>query len=216
MDVNRKTAAGGTAEQLLLGVDALQREHKEPPPRRKVLPPDDHVFFAIPVPNEVQPQVVALQTSLRREHELAARPIASHRLHISLHSLGPYTSLPLKALATAIQAGAAVKTAPFQVTFDRVLSFRSSGALPLVLAGGPGLIALCAVYTALGVKLVQTFPGLPVRSSFTPHVTLLYVDHPIAEQAIETISWTVHEFVLIHSVLGRRQHIVLVRFPLRG
>jgi len=50
-----------------------------------------------------------------------------------------------------------------------------------------------------------------VNTNFTPHVTLLYDPRSVEEHPIEPISWTVSEFVLIHSMQG---HAHLARWPL--
>jgi 2'-5' RNA ligase len=57
--------------------------------------------------------------------------------------------------------------------------------------------------------------GCPVRH-YTPHVTLLYGDHLVADRRVATVSWPVYEFVLVHSLLGRSRYNVLARFPLRA
>jgi 2'-5' RNA ligase len=57
--------------------------------------------------------------------------------------------------------------------------------------------------------------GCPVRH-YTPHVTLLYGDRLVADRPVDTVSWAVHEFVLVHSLLGRSRYNVLARFPLRA
>ncbi|MNL66559.1 hypothetical protein D3C87_1910460 [compost metagenome] len=50
--------------------------------------------------------------------------------------------------------------------------------------------------------------------SFTPHVTMLYDRRLVAEQGIEPVRWTVGGFTLIHSLLGRTEHIPLARWTL--
>jgi 2'-5' RNA ligase len=54
------------------------------------------------------------------------------------------------------------------------------------------------------------------KGVFTPHVTLLYDGMSVAEQPVDPISWTVGEFVLVHSLLGQTRHIILDRWPLRS
>jgi len=58
--------------------------------------------------------------------------------------------------------------------------------------------------------------GERVASSFTPHVTLLYDGRVVTERLVEPIRWTVREFVLVRSLLGKTRHIVIGRWPLRG
>jgi hypothetical protein len=37
----------------------------------------------------------------------------------------------------------------------------------------------------------------------------------IAEQFVETVGWSVREFVLVHSLLGQTRHVLLARWPLQ-
>lgn len=105
-----------------------------------------------------------------------------------------------------------VRTAPFEVAFDRAASFRGRpGNRPFVLVGEKGLHALqsfretfCASLARRGMRRLATM-------KFTPHVTLLYDARDVEEYPIEPIGWTVKEFVLIRSSNG---HEHLVRWPL--
>jgi 2'-5' RNA ligase len=54
--------------------------------------------------------------------------------------------------------------------------------------------------------------GRCVDVRFTPHVTLQYVNEPVAEEVVSPISWTVSDFVVIHSLLGRSEHRTLRRW----
>jgi 2'-5' RNA ligase len=65
----------------------------------------------------------------------------------------------------------------------------------------------------LGRSLVKIGFRRGAITDFTPHVTLLYDRRNVEEQPIEPISWTVREFVLIHSMQG---HTHLARWPLRN
>jgi 2'-5' RNA ligase len=53
-------------------------------------------------------------------------------------------------------------------------------------------------------------------SQYEPHMTLLWDEVAVAERAIEPVRWTVSDFVLIHSLHGRSQHVELGRWPLRA
>ena len=64
--------------------------------------------------------------------------------------------------------------------------------------------------------MVDAGIGKYVRSSFKPHVTLLYDDGHVPPQTSLPIGWTVDELVLIHSLVGQSRHIVLGRWPLQG
>jgi 2'-5' RNA ligase len=98
-----------------------------------------------------------------------------------------------------------------------VVSFRTGGRKrPFVLRSGKDLVALMAFQQAIGMAMKKAGIGRWVQPQFTPHVTLLYDDHLVSEQTVESVSWTVREFVLVHSLLGQTQHIPLGRWPLRG
>jgi RNA 2',3'-cyclic 3'-phosphodiesterase len=56
--------------------------------------------------------------------------------------------------------------------------------------------------------------GFKTRTDFTPHVTLLYGDGRIGEQSIDPIGWTVREFALVLSLIGKTKYIPLGRWPL--
>ena len=58
--------------------------------------------------------------------------------------------------------------------------------------------------------------GIPAeKTTFTPHITLSYDKHEVEEEAlIAPIKWTVREFVLIKSFIGKGRYEVLGRWPL--
>jgi 2'-5' RNA ligase len=66
--------------------------------------------------------------------------------------------------------------------------------------------------------IINTVAGLGrwVSRHFTPHMTLLYDRQLVKEHAIEMLSWTVSEFVPVHSFVGQGRHVHLARWPLRG
>lgn len=49
---------------------------------------------------------------------------------------------------------------------------------------------------------------------YIPHITLMYTDRLVDDRAVEPVRWMVHEFVLVHSLLGRSRYLALGRFPL--
>ena len=107
--------------------------------------------------------------------------------------------------------------APFDVVFDRVESLgNASHGGPLVLAGAAALAALRQFQRALAAAMTDAGIGGYVRSSFRPHVTLLYDDKYVAPHPIPPIGWAVNELVLVHSVVGKSRHIVLGRWPLQS
>ncbi len=83
-----------------------------------------------------------------------------------------------------------------------------------MLQGGEGVAAIKAMRQVLSAALAGAGQRRVAATQFTPHVTLLYDDKLVAEQPIPPIGWTVTEFVLIHSLLGKTEHIPLGRWPL--
>jgi 2'-5' RNA ligase len=49
-----------------------------------------------------------------------------------------------------------------------------------------------------------------------PHVTLLYDNRCVAEETVDTVPWTVREFVLVHSLHGQGRYVLLERWELLG
>ena len=175
-------------------------------------PSTDGVFFAVLPDAGARVRIGDLTQGLREKYALTGRPLAE-RVHVSLQGLGEYPSFPDDMVARAIEAAAAVTLAPFTVAFDRVMSFSGKpGQLPLVLRG-EGAAGITMLQQALGAALAKA--GLRGGQS-APHLTLLYDARCIDEQPIEPIEWTVRQFVLVHSLLGKGAYKSLGRWPLRG
>ena len=147
--------------------------------------------------------------TLKRAHQFSGALIKPERLHISLFFLG---GLPGEVVRMACEAAEGVRVPPFEVSFDRTVSFRGNPAgRPFVLTGEDGLIRLKSFRRALGAAITRCGLRRVAKTNFTPHVTLLYDSRDVAEHPIAPISWTVSEFVLIHSMVRYDQ---LARWPL--
>ena len=179
--------------------------------------PTDGFFFAIFPDDAAAARIEQLAHRLRGDHGLTGKPLAMARFHVSLHGFGEYVGLPQVVVAAANRIAASVTAPAFAVTFDRAMSFRGRPAnRPLVLYGGDGVAALMAFQQTLDAAMMRAGLGGRAQRRSAPHVTLLYDDRTVPEQAVETISWTVREFLLVHSLLGRSKYIPLSRCPLRG
>jgi 2'-5' RNA ligase len=179
--------------------------------------PTDRLFFALYPDASTAAQIAVLAQQLRTEHGLQGKPLKPERFHVTLHHLGDYAGLPPDLVAAARVAGASVAAAPFDVTFDRVASFTSAPRnRPFVLRGDGGLAALMAFQQNLGEALKKTVLGRWAKPGFTPHLTLLYDDRSVPEQAVTPVSWTARELVLVHSLIGQTVHLPLARWPLQG
>lgn len=150
-----------------------------------------------------------LASELKRAHRFNGRLVAPEQLHIPLFALG---GLPEGQHCAAWEAAMEVRTAPFEVAFDRTASFRGRpGHHSFVLVGEKGLHALQSFRETFGAALARREMTRLATTNFTPHVTLLYGARDMEECPIEPIGWTVKEFVLIRSSKGHEQ---LVRWPL--
>jgi 2'-5' RNA ligase len=177
-------------------------------------PATDRLFFAIFPDPATAADLARRADALRAEHDLSGRPLAPERFHITLHHLGDHAGVRRDIVSMAGEAAEAMTTAPFEVTFDRAASFHNGGNNPYVLQGGEGLEVLKQFQRDLGVAMARAGIGKLVDKSFTPHVTMLYDRRLIVEQAVEPVRWTVDGFALIHSRLGRTEHIPLARWTL--
>jgi len=177
----------------------------------------DLLFFALHVGASSAARVVQLRDRLCEQNGLRGRRIATDLLHITLRGIGAYDGLPNFVIERAREAGATVSTSPFRLLFDRVMSFNGGqGKRPLVLCPSHDRAGLLRLHCALGEAMKRARIGRHLRSQFTPHMTLLYDSRVVQDQRIEPVLIDVRDFVLVHSMFGRRKHIELARWPLRG
>ena len=178
--------------------------------------PTDRLFFAMFPEADTAASIAQFAQDLCRKHGLNGKFHEAERLHISLHHIGDFVGLPPDVLAIASKAAGATAVAipPFDIVFDRAMSFVGRpGNHPFVLCGSDGVAALSAFQQTLGVAMTRAGFRLK-KSQYMPHITLLYGDRCIAEQVAEPVAWAVREFVLVHSLLGRNQYVPLARWTL--
>ena len=188
-----------------------------PPPK-----PTDRLFFALFPSDEAIPQIVKTSQQLRDEHGLTGKSLSNDRLHVTLHHVGDYAGgLPNGLVETAQDVASTMAMPAFEVTFDRAMSFAGRPRnRPFVMRGNEringGLSALMAFQKTMYLAMCRAgLQGPRANAKFAPHVTLMYDDQGIPEQAVEPVSWTAHDFVLVHSLLGQTRHIHLGRWPAR-
>jgi 2'-5' RNA ligase len=168
--------------------------------------PEYRLFFAIRPSQERARRIRQFTDDIRTRHGLRGRPIGAERLHITLTLVdaGPEPP-PQTRISQAIEAARRVSGRPFLVALNRLATFNNG---PLVLLGDEGLAGVeslqADLWWSLGKSLVDD----------RLHMSLIWSPDSVAEQLVEPITFTVHEFVLIRSRYGESRHEVLARFPL--
>jgi RNA 2',3'-cyclic 3'-phosphodiesterase len=171
------------------------------------------LFLAV-VPS-VRPaaRIYRLAKVVKRARHFLGNLIEPDCLHVTLFFLDEGSNAREYVIRMAGEAARNVCVSPFEVSFDRIASFRGRpGHYPFVMLGGDGLNRLRELRQALGAQLMRNGLKHLVKPDFNPHVTLLYAERQVEEQPIEPLFWRVDAFVLIHSLRG---HTHLAQWPLR-
>ena len=199
------------SEQFLLpGIDPPPRPLPRPRTKARRKEPLPHTLFLAIFPSaEDAASLAALGAQLNDRHALKGTLSGPHRLHVTLHDLGGYDTVPRKKVQAALEAAAAVAPPAFDVLFDHAMTYANSKAF--VLCGEEGTAALADFRQRLGEALADA--GLKPDRSFTPHMTVAYTRRKIERHAIEPVRWTAGSFALIDSHVGEGVHEVLGRWP---
>jgi 2'-5' RNA ligase len=168
------------------------------------------LFLGVVPDADAAARIYRLARALKQAHKFDRAIVEPARLHVSLFFLGELSEHMVRIV---YEAANEVWADPFEVRFDRSVSFRGrAGNRPFVLVGGDGLNGLLSFRRTLSVALAGRGLRRLASKDFTPHITLLYGERN-GEHPIEPIRWTVNEFVLIHSMNG---HVHLGRWLLRS
>jgi 2'-5' RNA ligase len=172
--------------------------------------PTDRLFFAVIPGDETIKTISALRRRLREERAISGKEVRPEHLHVTLWHVGDDFFPPPPELITALVRRASYVEMPsFQISFTRA---ERLGGGAFVLSGDEGVAGLEMLSTRLRDVLIP--PGVKKRRPFMPHMTLLRSETILPPQEIEPISWTAHEIVLVHSLLGKTTHRHLARIPL--
>lgn len=191
-----------------------------PADRMNVERPTQHAIMFLGYPNPPDAAGISKRShSFRDRTGLKGRALLTDRLHITLFSLGAYWEgeMPADLIPRARAAGAMVASPPIEIVLDCLQTFRrNSSDQPLVLTGSDGMKPLLRFREELGLAMIDSGLRRFVKSSFNPHMTLLYDRRTVAPRAIDPVRWTMTEFVLVDSLRGRTVHVPLARWQLRG
>jgi 2'-5' RNA ligase len=185
----------------------------EPSPERL-----HNVYFAMRPPPDMAQKIFERSRRFRDGRKLAGRLTSANRLHISLCGVGEYLgNLPACNVSEARAVAESMMAAPIIVEFDQLQTFQGrKNGRPIVLSAAGGLPQLSAFQRRLGSAMARGGMRNGLKSSFNPHLTLMYCERVIEAHPIEPVRWTANEFFLIDSLVGRSLHIALGRWPLRG
>jgi 2'-5' RNA ligase len=178
----------------------------------------DRLFFALRPDADAAAHIHALAQQMREASQLRGRTLALERLHVTLIFLGQFASTEGGLSEVAAAAAKTVRAQPFELCFERMKSFtsppgRTRRSLPLVLLTEDAApLRSLRERLALAIASTGSFPD--AVPAITPHLTLLYDPKPVAEQPVPRVGWTVREFVLVRSLVGKSEHRVLARYAL--
>jgi 2'-5' RNA ligase len=177
----------------------------------------DTLFLAIKPDKEAAGRIYRVAETIKHARGFAGDLVDPGRLHTTLFFLGLWEGFSEEMIARIHSAAAELKAAPFEITFDRTMSFLNRrDNYAFVLVGDAGVDRLRAFHRLLGAELTRNGLRRWVHTISTPHVTLLYDKRIVEEQPIEPISWIVREVVLVRSVHRKQKHIDLACWQLRG
>jgi 2'-5' RNA ligase len=175
----------------------------------------DRLFFALRPDAATVARIEALGERLRTEQGLRGHLLKPAHFHITLYRLGDFCRFPQELVERAMAAALTLRAAPFEIVLDQAMSFkrREQKNQPCVLLAGEPLAPLKALHAEL-VSVLKV-AGLYRYASFKPHLTLLYDHLAIAPQPIEPLRWTAGELLLVNSLLGHSEHVVVASWPLQ-
>ena len=172
------------------------------------------LFYALMPPARESQQAIQVGACLQDAHGFRGNPIGIDRLHRTLACcFSPRMTLK-EAIARAKMVGAAMRVAPFAVTFNRSRGFaHADGRFPFVLDSDQPMRELMAFRRELRWEIIRA--GFERPENFHPHITLVWADRCVEDNPCAAIGWTVQEFVLILSYQGESRYEVLGRWSLQ-
>ena len=177
-------------------------------------PRSDALFFALVPDASAASRMAEIGREQRLKHGLTGKLVAPEHLHMPLVGLGVHAGLPSGLVDLAMQAAAAITMPSFDVVLDRVRSLAGLRR-PLVLCGGEGVSGAAVLQLMIQIAMHELGIDAAGRRHM-PHVMVLDGWRGIVEEdeAVEPVRWTVTEFVLLHSLRGRRESVGLGRWAL--
>lgn len=183
-----------------------------PRPKPPKVPGGAHGLFLALQPGAERPGVERAVAPLRELFGVRGNPVIAQRLHVTMADLGTFAEPPAAPLVDAIlQALAGLALPAVDICFDTVMRFKGNGALVLRESTAP--TPLTGFRDTLAARLDQA--RLAFDPGGVPHMTLGYGGAPFSSPLAEPLRWVARELVLIHTLIGQRQHRRLAHWPLQ-
>lgn len=135
-------------------------------------------------------------------------------MHLSIQSLGRYDRISDALIERALRMGSRVEVPEFLATFDRLQGFNGTHGRAVVLTSKRPADGFLTLRKAIWAEMQLAGMDVPPSLDFSPHVSLAYQQTRIPTIPVKSVTWMVHELVLIRSLIGRSKHICLGRWPL--
>ena len=173
----------------------------------------ENLFFASK-PDETAAAQMARSWATARSMHAGARPLARAYWHASVMSVGEYDQIPDWLIDLALRMGSRVEVPAFTASFDRLMGFGGRYGPTIVLGSERPAPGFLMMRRAICAEMQLADMDAPRSVAYVPHVTLGFHKTRIPAAPVNIVTWTVHELVLIKSLLGRSKHICLGRWPL--
>lgn len=172
------------------------------------------VFLAIKPDTVAGGRVKLLAHQLKRQFSLRGEPMDASRLHVTLQKLGEFAGdIPPGLVTSACEAAARIAVPAFDLAFDEVMNLENPMDPVVVLCGSNSDQAIAPLWSALVSSLARVGIKSPAKLSIS-HMTLIYGSSAIQKHQVDPVGWRVDELVLVHSLIGRGQHIHLGNWSL--
>ncbi len=169
----------------------------------------ERLFFAVWPDGETAKRLAGLARELAET--AGGKPVPVAKIHLTIAFLG---SVAADRAASAREAGAAVRAAPFDLDLDRLGSFRGARVAWAGCEGAPH--GLARLHESLGSSLRHRGFELEERA-FAPHVTLVRrIERLVERRVTGTIAWRVDALTLVRSEPGTGDYKVVERWILEG
>lgn len=176
--------------------------------------PTDRLFLAVQPDINAASRASALVEAIQPRTGQQAQPVPASRLHVTLHYFGEFAGVPDALLASVDDAMQGLAVAGFEACLDRAWSFGGGPRSKPWVLGMSAADRIEALHAETGRRLAAAGVRAQRGAGFIPHMTVLYGEQALAPRAIEPIRLDVRELVLVDSLVGRGEHLVLRRWPL--